>query len=149
MTKNITLSISDRLGKKMNEMPEVNWSAVARGCIERYVENRRNPDISPLLEKLQKQKSEEYVKGRRDAETSIDEKGYAEFNIIMNEYNTKVIEAEEMGPDEFGYQPSNSGIMRNVLIRRKILEKEVSDEYLRGLRERLEEIDRLASKGTQ
>ena len=43
MTKNITLALPDDLWARMEKLGEVNWSAVARESIERYVANREGP----------------------------------------------------------------------------------------------------------
>ena len=43
MTKNITLALPDDLWARMEKLGEVNWSAVARESIERYVAGREGP----------------------------------------------------------------------------------------------------------
>jgi len=149
MTKNITLSIPDRIGKEMEKMPEINWSAVARKCIEQYIERRKNPDVSSLLEKLQRQQGEEYVKGRRKAEEIADRLGYSELNLLMRKYQEEVDDTNVramQGPEEpWDHLPSRNDIMQNLLVGKGII-KEASDEFLRGIRERLREIEDSMSK---
>jgi HEAT repeat protein len=45
-TKNITLALPDELWARMEKRGEVNWSAVARESIERYVANREGPGLA-------------------------------------------------------------------------------------------------------
>lgn len=40
MPKNVTVQVSDDLSAKMQQLPDVNWSAVLRQCIERYCNTR-------------------------------------------------------------------------------------------------------------
>lgn len=52
MPKNITISISDELAKKMDAMPEINWSEVCRQSISRYVEEKGTEERGELLKAL-------------------------------------------------------------------------------------------------
>jgi len=150
MTKNITLSLSDDLATQMEAMPEVNWSSVARTCIIQYVEVRKNPDISSLLEKLQKQKGEEYVNGRKEADSIAGNLGYAELNLLMKKYRKKIDDVNEQemtgGPPPWETLPSPEDIITDLLTEKKLLANEASDAFLRGLRDRIEEIERALSK---
>lgn len=85
MPKNLTLAVPDELSEKMDQLKEVNWSAVARQAIEEYVERRQEPDLTPLLERLSKQKNEQYKKGLETA-TKI---AYAESYAGLDEIFTK------------------------------------------------------------
>lgn len=149
MTKNITLSMPDELAKEMEKMSEVNWSAVARKCIGKYVARRKNPDISTLLKKLQNQKGEEYVTGRRKAEEIAEVLGYHGLNLLLKRYNEEVRDAQMrsyQGPIEpWEYIPSSSEIIEKLLIKKGLI-KDVSDEFLRGLKDRLLEIENVLSK---
>lgn len=150
MTKNITLSMPDEMAKEMEKMPEVNWSAVARKCIERYMERRQNPDISSLLEELQRQQGEDYVKGRRKAEQIANALGYRGVNMLLRKYHKQVREVDArsfLGPVEPGECiPSRNEIIEKLLAEKGII-KDASDEFLRGVRERLQEIEKALSKG--
>lgn len=53
MPKNITIYIPDSLVREMDELPEVNWSEVARNAIELYVKERKQGQI--LIEELEAQ----------------------------------------------------------------------------------------------
>lgn len=46
MTKNITLALPDDLWLRMEKLGEVNWSAVARESIEKYVAGREGPSVA-------------------------------------------------------------------------------------------------------
>ena len=63
MTKNMTLSIDDKLYQKMEAMAEVNWSQVARDSFASYIATRNEPEISDIIEKLTKERSQQYAKG--------------------------------------------------------------------------------------
>jgi len=150
MTKNITLSVSDDVASQMEAMPEVNWSSVARTCIMQYIEVRKNPDISSLLEKLQKQKGEEYVNGRRKADDIVNDLGYSRLNLLMKKYNKKmdeITEQEIRGPEAPWERLSSSeDIIQTLLVESKLINDDVSDAFLRGLKERLLEIEKALSK---
>lgn len=63
MTKNITIGISDELAKKMEEFNEVNWSAVARACIEKYISQRHSDYFEKAIAEVQSKKDIEFKKG--------------------------------------------------------------------------------------
>ena len=134
MTKNITLSMPDEMAKEMEKMSEVNWSAVARKCIERYIERRRNPDISSLLEELQRQQGEDYVNGRRKAEEIANILGYSGLNMLLRKYHKEVREVDDrryldiVEPRE--YLPSRNEMIKKLLTEKGFI-KEASDEFLR------------------
>ena len=151
MPKNITLSVSDEVANQMDTMPEVNWSAVARTCIMQYIEVRKNPDISSLLEKLQKQKGEEYMSGRRKADDIANDLGYSGLNLLMKKYSKKmdeVTEQEITGAELLPWEtlPSPEGIIQALLSENKLINNDVSDAFLKGLKERLLEIEKALSK---
>lgn len=51
MPKNVTISISDELARKMDAMPEINWSEVCRQCISKYID-KRSEEKGELLKGL-------------------------------------------------------------------------------------------------
>lgn len=63
MVKNITIGISDELAKKMEEFNEVNWSAVARACIEKYITQRHSDYFEKAIAEVQSKKDIEFKKG--------------------------------------------------------------------------------------
>jgi hypothetical protein len=149
MPKNITLAISDDIANEMETMPEVNWSSVARTCITQYIELRKKPDIAPLLEKLQKQKGEEYVNGRKKADSIAEDLGYAGLNVLMKKYRKEDNETEEwrlMGQDPsrpWEVPPSPEDIMESLLIEKKLIDADANDAFIRGLTDRLFEIEKM------
>lgn len=150
MTKNITLSLSDDVASEMETMPEVNWSSVARTCIMQYIEMRKKPDIFPLIEKLKAQKGEEYVNGRKKADDIAEALGYAGLNVMMKKYTNKVeatAEEEMMGPPRPPWESplTPTDIMEQLLIEKELIESDVSEAFLRGLRDRLLEIEKMLS----
>lgn len=149
MTKNITLSISDDTSKDMGEMPEVNWSAVARKCIKQYIQIRKNPDVSSLLEELQRQKGEDYAKGRRKVEAIAKTSGYSLLSRLVRKYQKEAQERDAnamRGPDApWDYLPSYNDIIETILVDKGII-KQASGGFLRGFRERLLEIEAVLTK---
>lgn len=149
MTKNITLSISDDISKDMEEMSEVNWSAVARKCIKQYIQIRKNPDISSLLEELQRQKGEDYAKGRRKVEEIAKTSGYSWLNMLFRKYQKEAEERDANAMrgqvEPWDHLPSYNDIMETMLVDNGII-KQASDEFLKGFRERLLEIEDALTK---
>jgi len=150
MVKNLTLSIPDELAEKISSFQEVNWSAVARRCIERYVEARLTPELSGLMEKLREEKGQEYILGRKLAIDITDELGYKGLSEILREFwkeREEYEEFEEMGgpPPGVHYETPNDSIEK-VLAKRRPDVKGSSDAFLRGIRETLIEIHGFVSK---
>lgn len=130
----------------MEAMPEVNWSSVARTSIMQYIEMRKNPDISGLIEKLQTQKSQEYVLGRKKAEEILDKNGYRMLNVILRKYEKAIEDIEEMDitgydPNPWVVVPTREDKLQEVLAEMKLIENDLSFEFLKGLKERLLEIN--------
>lgn len=63
MVKNITVGISDELSNKMEEFKEVNWSAITRLCIERYINQRSSDRFENALAEVQSKKDIEFKQG--------------------------------------------------------------------------------------
>jgi hypothetical protein len=86
MPKNITIAIPDELAEKVNQYPEVNWSQVARNCIETYIRRRQSPDTTELMDQLDSEKTEEYRKGREYASTYAKKLGYRKLSSLVRLY---------------------------------------------------------------
>ncbi|MGD0202876.1 MAG: hypothetical protein ABSC20_03090 [Candidatus Bathyarchaeia archaeon] len=142
MPKNITLSMPDDVAADMEAMPEVNWSAVAKGSIKTYIEARKKPDITPLIENLLRQKTEEYVNGRKKADEIAEKSGYRFVDIIVRKCFTKSSEIHDM--EEQNYPPWEIPDLdqefEKILLDLKVITTEASGEFLKGIRERLIEI---------
>lgn len=54
VTKNVTVSVTDELAKKMERMPEVNWSEVCRRAISEYIEARESKERGEVIEDLER-----------------------------------------------------------------------------------------------
>jgi len=145
MPKNITLSIPDDVATDMEAMPEINWSAVAKSSIKTYIEARKRPDITPLLENLLRQKSEEYVNGRKKADEIAERSGYRLIDIILRKYYVETDKIQEM--DNSGAPPweipSSDQMLEKILLDLRVINSEVSGEYLKGIIERLGEINKV------
>lgn len=62
MPKNVTISLPDEFAKRMEGLPEVNWSEVCRKAIADYIE-AREPPKSEIIKNL-----ENYLKSKRKTE---------------------------------------------------------------------------------
>lgn len=63
MTKNITVGIPDELAKRMDELSEVNWSAITRDCIEQYIKQRKADNLESIIAKVKEKRGQEFKKG--------------------------------------------------------------------------------------
>ncbi|MCW3990015.1 MAG: hypothetical protein NWE88_08085 [Candidatus Bathyarchaeota archaeon] len=144
MGKNVTIAIPDELEKWMESFPEVNWSQVARTCIYKYVAQRLNPDVSELLENIENEKGVQYKDGRRFGETLLGKMGYVEFNILLKKYRDGMLD-EHIKSMEGPFEPyekvySSDEVMERLLKDKGLISEE-SSEYIKGIRERLLELD--------
>lgn len=64
MGKNLTIYLPNDVAKKMENFPEVNWSEICRKAVADYVETRSEIDLAPILEKLKKERSENFKQGQ-------------------------------------------------------------------------------------
>jgi hypothetical protein len=144
VVKNITLSLSQDLANQMATFPEVNWSQVARTCIQRYLTQRRNSDLTPLLNQLRKEKGQDYVKGRRRAEAIAHTIGYTQLSLLLKAYRKQISRYKSNMTPRPPNEPSTpiptpTDIMDDLL-RRNHLITDASYAYVQGLRERFLEI---------
>ncbi|MDY0387300.1 MAG: hypothetical protein RBT65_09270 [Methanolobus sp.] len=63
MVKNITVGISDELSSKMDDFKEVNWSAITRICIEKYINQRLSDQFEKAITEIQSKKDIEFKRG--------------------------------------------------------------------------------------
>ena len=87
----MTLSIDDELAEKMEEMKEVNWSQVARESFASYIATRKEPELSPIIKKLEKERSQQYAKGFDRAVTYASEKPYEDMEEIFISFDREQI----------------------------------------------------------
>jgi len=146
MTRNITLGLPDDVGNQMDAYPEVSWSNVAKTGIIQYLELRKNPDMTDLIQKLQKQKGEEYVAGRKKAEEIAEKFGYRVIDVVLQRYWKAVEMIGEMentgGPQTpWELMPTVEDELQKILKEKKVIDEDASTEFIKGLRDRLIEID--------
>jgi len=87
----MTLSIDDKLYKKMEEMQEVNWSAVAREAISRYIQTRSSPELGELVEELTTQKNRQYSDGAKAAIDFAKTYGYETLAPYFELYDNQIV----------------------------------------------------------
>jgi hypothetical protein len=63
VVKNITVGISDELSNRMEQFKEVNWSAITRVCIERYISQRSSDQFEKAIVEVQSKKDIEFKQG--------------------------------------------------------------------------------------
>lgn len=83
MTKNITVGIPDELAKRMDELTEVNWSAVTRDCIEQYIKQRKAENLEKIIEKVKQKRGNDFKKGYEFIVTNIERLGLPELEEIV------------------------------------------------------------------
>jgi hypothetical protein len=84
MTKNITVGIPDELSKRMDELTEVNWSAVTRDCIEQYIKQRTAGNLEPIIAKVKQKRGEEFKKGYEFIIKNVDDLELPELEEIAH-----------------------------------------------------------------
>ncbi|SNQ59418.1 conserved hypothetical protein [Candidatus Methanoperedens nitroreducens] len=82
MTRNITVGISDELLKRMDELTDVNWSAVTRDCIEQYIKQRTVGNLEPIIAKVKQKRGEEFKKGYEFVIKNVENLGLPELEEI-------------------------------------------------------------------
>jgi hypothetical protein len=75
MPKNVTISVSDDLSKKMDEMKDVNWSEVCRRAITGYIEVKQ-PNKGTIIKDL-----ERYIRSKTDEMTYEDRIAFCDVEI--------------------------------------------------------------------
>jgi hypothetical protein len=147
-SRNITLTVPEELAKSMSKFPEVTWSQVAREAIESYVKMREEPDLAPLLQRMAKEKTKEYIVGLAYARELSEKLSYSEFSKLMRNYwdlmDTRInaICAEEgVDPEDVlltDFQKNYDFI--SALEKSNIEVRQTNDAFLKGLRVELERI---------
>jgi len=84
MTKNITVGIPDDLAKRMDELTEVNWSAVTRDCIEQYIKQRTAENLEKIIAKVKQKRSNDFKKGYEFVIKNVDELELPELEEIAH-----------------------------------------------------------------
>ena len=92
MTKNITVGIPDDLAKRMDELTEVNWSAVTRDCIEQYIKQRTAENLEKIIAKVKQKRSNDFKKGYEFIVTNIERLGLPELEEIVYPDEEKHVE---------------------------------------------------------
>ena len=143
MTKNITVGISDELSKRMDELTDVNWSAVTRECIEQYIKQRTAGDLDQVIEKVKQKRGEEFKKGYEFIIKNINLLGLPELTEIA-------YPDEEKHPErlyEFFRRNRASRLFGQTLLSNEEDENGkmyiffiVSDDFQKGMKEAAEEI---------
>ena len=142
-SKNLTVYIPAKLARKMEKLPEVNYSRIAQDAIKQYIESRLQTSIpSEVLVRLRREKGVGFANGRRYAiEKIIPKTNYAKFEQFF--YNVKDIahgemdrfcEAEGYDPREISIKPYHEEAF--LIVARWFFGKfpqEVSNEFVKGI----------------
>lgn len=143
MTKNITVGIPDEISKRMDELTDVNWSAVTRECIEQYIKQRTAGDLEPIIAKVKQKRGEEFKKGYEFVIRNID-------NLELPELE-EIAHLDANSPSRLYYIVHSRPVPNEMLIENlfditrdpvmgKIIEFIVSSEFLKGMQEAAKEI---------
>jgi hypothetical protein len=106
--KNLTLYVPDDVAEKMEKLPEVNWSEVARKAILDYVQLRSGSVPVAIVERLRSEKEEEYAAGKVSAVREILSKiPFAELDRFFTDLHDKTNQLVEGDAFEMGVDPGN------------------------------------------
>ncbi len=72
MTKNITVGLSDEIVTRMEQLKDVNWSAVTRDCIEQYIKQRTAGSLEKAIEKVKAKRSNDFKNGYEFIVSNVD-----------------------------------------------------------------------------
>ncbi len=144
MTKNITVGISDELSKRMDELKDVNWSAVTRDCIEQYLRQRTAGDLEPIIAKVKQKRGEEFKNGYEFVIKNVDDLKLPELEEMAN---LDANRAERLYYIVHSRPVPNQMLIENLFditrdpaIGTTIIEFIVSSEFLKGMQEAAKEI---------
>lgn len=115
MGKNVTIYLPDDVAEKMESFPEVNWSEICRKAINDYIETRSHVDLGPIIERLKKERNDNYRKGQLFMYSEVIPKlswEYIEF--LRKRIDIKLLQ-EEPGP--LGEEPLGPVGAEQVAIR--------------------------------
>ncbi len=142
MVKNITVGISDELSKRMDELKDVNWSAVTRECIEQYIKQRTAGYLDQIIGKVKQKRGEEFKKGYEFIIKNINLLGLSELTEIaypdeekhperLYEFFRRNPASRMLGQKLLSYEEDEKGMYIFFI---------VSDDFQKGLKEAAEEI---------
>lgn len=144
MTKNITVGIPDELAKRMDELTDVNWSAVTRECIEQYIKQRTAGNLESIIEKVKLKRSHDFKNGYEFIIKNVDKIGLLEIEEIVypdeEKHEQRLYEFLKQSPENrklnrklFGFEEDEYGDVTNIHFI-------VSSDFLRGMHEAANEI---------
>lgn len=143
MAKNITVGISDELSVRMDELTEVNWSAVTRECIEQYIKQRTAGNLEPIIAKVKQKRGEEFKTGYEFVIRNIDDLELPELEEIAH---LDANRANQLYDILYSRQIPNQMLIEKLFTIKqdfvigKIIEFIVSSEFLKGMQEAAKEI---------
>jgi hypothetical protein len=143
MAKNITVGISDELSGRMDELTEVNWSAVTRECIEQYIKQRTAGNLEPIITKVKQKRGEEFKTGYEFVIRNIDNLELPELEEIAH---LDANRANQLYDILYSRQIPNQMLIEKLFTIKKdfligkIIEFIVSSEFLKGMQEAAKEI---------
>ena len=131
--------MSDDLVTRMEQLKDVNWSAVTRDCLEQYIKQRTADSLEGAIEKIKAKRSNDFKQGYKF--------------IISNVDHINVNALEEIAfPNEEHNEVKLYNMLRNALITKifGITEDEngdiqsiyytVSKDYIKGMKEASKEL---------
>ena len=95
MGKNLTIYLPDDVAKKTEKFPEVNWSEICRKAVADYVETRSEIELAPILERLKKDRSEDFKQGQLIMYSQIIPKmAWKDFEFLHPRLNITIIKEQ-------------------------------------------------------
>jgi hypothetical protein len=139
MTKNITVGLSDEIVTRMEQLKDVNWSAVTRDCIEQYIKQRTAGSLEKAIEKVKAKRSNDFKNGYEFIVSNVD-------NINVNAIEEIAFPSEEdnevklydmirssLAHKILGYTEDEGGDIRSIYYI-------ISNDYIKGMQEAAKEL---------
>ena len=153
MAKNLTLSIPDDLSNEMEKLPEINWSQIARNAISEYITLRTKSALpADLLDRLRKERGDEYVRGKQFAvERILPGTTYVNLDALLAATHNKAQAGAQQEADYVGVEIEMANWEKHTdaalsLVFKSYLPTLTTPEFRKGLLDTLEGAFRLSRK---
>lgn len=109
ITRNITVGISDELIERMDTLTDVNWSAVTRNCIEKYIKQRSAEGLESAISIVRSMKDKSFTDGYSYVVKNSEKftlGGLQEFSDghwNLEKFNRREVTCQEEADVEFDY----------------------------------------------
>lgn len=119
MGKNVTIYLPDEVAENMEKFPEVNWSEICRQAILDYIETRSRTEIAPILERLKKERNDDYKQGQIVLYEKVFSKlSWKDFEEWHERLNKRIVAERPRLQDENPLSPEMAELLANDNLRK-------------------------------